>query len=135
MRCSSAIPSNSRRMQPWVKALSSAVSRVLSASQRQRKKPCRMRQQTRLLRGSVMMQPQSLQQNDQRARVRSLRKSADECRVRGQYRPAESVYQKALALAETTFGPDHLEVAVVVNNLAVLYKYTGNFDEASRLYR
>src|SRR5689334_13831780 len=67
--------------------------------------------------------------------VRLLTGQADECRAQGQYRQAESLYRRALDVAEAAFGPDHLVVACVLNNLAVLYKYTANFDEAGRLYR
>jgi tetratricopeptide (TPR) repeat protein len=42
---------------------------------------------------------------------------------------------RALALAEATLGPDHLETATCLNNLAVLYKYTAQFATAARLYR
>jgi tetratricopeptide (TPR) repeat protein len=38
-------------------------------------------------------------------------------------------------MAKTAFGSDHLEVVGILNNLGVLYKYTGQFAEARRLYR
>src|SRR5262245_45126407 len=62
--------------------------------------------------------------------LHSLLRAADERRMNGQYAVAEPLYLKALALAESAFGSHHLEVSVVLNNLAVLYKYTGNFDKA-----
>ena len=74
-------------------------------------------------------------QQVEEAVVRSLRQSADKCRGQGEYRQAESLYKRALALAESNFGPDHIEISVVLNNLAALYKYIGEFDEAERLYR
>ena len=51
---------------------------------------------------------------------------------RDRYAEAEPLYLKALKLAEETFGADHLEVSVVCNNLAVLYKYAGHFDRAEQ---
>src|SRR5262245_45850703 len=65
----------------------------------------------------------------------SLLRAADERREQGLYAQAEPIYRRALELAESAFGAEHPEVAVVLNNLAVLYKYTGNFDEAEALYR
>src|SRR5438105_2798132 len=72
---------------------------------------------------------------DQKALVRSLRSSADECRAQGKYAEAEPLYRRALVLAETVFGPDHLEVSAVLNNLAVLCKADGNYAEAEVLYQ
>ena len=44
------------------------------------------------------------------------------------YRQAEPLYLKALELADQVLGPNDLEVSVISNDLAVLYKYTGNYD-------
>ena len=38
-------------------------------------------------------------------------------------------------MEEPAFGPEYEDVSTVRHNLAVLYKYTGKFDEAERLYR
>ncbi|MBI4748593.1 MAG: CHAT domain-containing protein, partial [Acidobacteria bacterium] len=43
---------------------------------------------------------------------------------------AESSYVQALALREKLFGPDHEEVSIVLNNLALLYKAKREFDKA-----
>src|SRR5262245_13278795 len=77
--------------------------------------------------------PYPKQKKEERVVARTLRDVADECRKQGKYQQAESLYRRALAIAESTFGPDHLEISGILNNLAVLYKYTGNFDEAERL--
>jgi tetratricopeptide (TPR) repeat protein len=61
--------------------------------------------------------------------------TAEARRAEGRYSEAEPLYRSALELAEQVFGLYHPEVAVICNNLAVLYKYTGKFDEAERLYR
>jgi tetratricopeptide (TPR) repeat protein len=51
---------------------------------------------------------------------------------------AEPHLRRALTLAEERLGPagpDHPDVAFVLNSLGVLYKYIGRYDEAERLYR
>ena len=50
-------------------------------------------------------------------------------------KPKIAVYQDALRQAEDWFGPDDPELSCVLNNLAVLYKYAGEFDRAEPLYR
>lgn len=39
-----------------------------------------------------------------------------------------------LDIREKSLGPDHLEVAFSLNNLAVLLRHMGNFEEAEQLY-
>lgn len=68
-------------------------------------------------------------------RVQSLTGLALVFRAQGRYREAEPLFLQALLRAKKSFGPGDLEVSVVLNNLAVLYKYTGRFIEAGRLYR
>ena len=41
-------------------------------------------------------------------------------REQGQYAEAEPLYQRALAIAEKALGPEHLEVAMSLNNLAAV---------------
>ena len=60
--------------------------------------------------------------------IRQLSRAADEWRAQGRYDVAEQLYLRALELAELFYGCE--EVAALCNNLAVLYKYTGRFDEA-----
>jgi tetratricopeptide (TPR) repeat protein len=62
--------------------------------------------------------------------IRSLCSAADDHRAQGRYTNAEPLYLRAMALAEPVWGRDHPEVAAICNNLGVLYKYTGRFDEA-----
>src|SRR5438105_8970311 len=66
--------------------------------------------------------------------ARSLAVQADTLREQGCYDEAEALFRQAIALAEQAFGPNHLEVAAILNNMAVLLKYTGRFDEAESLY-
>src|SRR5262245_62018402 len=58
-------------------------------------------------------------------RVQSLRHLANLHRVQGQYEEARRLHRKALRKAEQDIGLDHDEVAACLNDLAVLYKYTG----------
>jgi tetratricopeptide (TPR) repeat protein len=78
-----------------------------------------------------------MERNEQKKQVYALCQRADRLCVQGQYGQAEAMFQQALALAETVFAPDVLEEALapVLNNHAVLYKYSGQFDEAEQLYR
>src|SRR5262245_30011305 len=67
--------------------------------------------------------------------IHELCSAGDAHRIEGNYAQAESLYLEALRLAEEAFGQDHLNVSVICNNLAVLYKYSGRFDRAEELYR
>ncbi|PYS18265.1 MAG: hypothetical protein DMG17_06475, partial [Acidobacteria bacterium] len=53
---------------------------------------------------------------------------------KGMYEKAEVYYLHALVGAEQAFGPDHLKVAMVLNNLGVIYKCLARFAEARRVY-
>ncbi|MCL0084523.1 tetratricopeptide repeat protein, partial [Dehalococcoidia bacterium] len=48
----------------------------------------------------------------------------------GLYPSALPFCERALAIKERAFGPDHPEVATTLNNLAVLYQQQGKYDEA-----
>ena len=50
------------------------------------------------------------------------------------YDEAEPFYRMALSLAVRTYGPDHLDVAVYLANLATLYQDLGREDEATPLF-
>jgi len=65
------------------------------------------------------------------AQLYRLHVCADLLLARGQYRYAEPLYRAALLLAERMFGADAPSTAALRNNLAVLYKYLGRFEEAS----
>ena len=53
----------------------------------------------------------------------------------GQYARAVVVGKKALKVAEEIVGPDHPSVATSLNNLAALYRATGQILEAQELER
>lgn len=54
---------------------------------------------------------------------------------KGQFEQAEPFLREALAVAEGTFGSDHVEVAIQLNNLARLYYSSGRHVESEPLYR
>ena len=55
--------------------------------------------------------------------------------ARGQFRAAEPLYRRALAIDEQSYGPDHPTVATRLNNLALLLRATNRLGEAEPLYR
>lgn len=52
----------------------------------------------------------------------------------GQYDRAVVVAKQALAVAETTVGLEHLDVATSLNNLAEVYRAQGAYAQAEPLY-
>ncbi len=53
----------------------------------------------------------------------------------GRYEEAAKVGKEALKVAEDTFGPDHPDVAISLNNLAELYRLQGKYAEAEPLFK
>lgn len=53
----------------------------------------------------------------------------------GEYAAALALQEKALAIVEQAFGPEHPEVAPKLNNLAVLYHTLGQYAKALELTR
>jgi CHAT domain-containing protein/tetratricopeptide (TPR) repeat protein len=53
----------------------------------------------------------------------------------GRYAEAVPLAQEALAIREKALGPDHLDVALSLNNLAGLYDNQGRYAEAEPLYK
>src|SRR4051794_35340649 len=68
-------------------------------------------------------------------RVKRLSRLAGLRRRAGDLRGAERAYRRALALAEHRLPADDLAAARVRNDLGVVLKYTGGFDEAAALYQ
>jgi hypothetical protein len=66
--------------------------------------------------------------------VDRLDRLGGERRRAGDLNAAERVYRRALAIAERRLASADRATARVRNNLAVLLKYTGHFDEAAVLY-
>jgi tetratricopeptide (TPR) repeat protein len=53
----------------------------------------------------------------------------------GRYLEAEPLWREAIAVSEEAFGPDHVDLATPLNNLAVCYKYLARFLDAGPLYQ
>ena len=55
--------------------------------------------------------------------------------AQGKFTAAESLYQRALKIHETSLGPEHPLTAGSLNNLALLYKAQGNYAAAEPLFQ
>ena len=64
-----------------------------------------------------------------------LGKAAFFLRIHGQYPEAEALYQRAIAIIEQKFGPDHPDLAYKFNGLGLLYYDQGKYAEAEALYQ
>jgi CHAT domain-containing protein/Flp pilus assembly protein TadD len=53
----------------------------------------------------------------------------------GRYAEAESLYKRSLAIWEKTLGPDHPDLATLLDNLAALYDNQGRYADAEPLYK
>jgi tetratricopeptide (TPR) repeat protein len=53
----------------------------------------------------------------------------------GNYSAAEPLFQRALSIRETSFGPDHTDLASIISNLAVAKQLQHNLPKAELLYR
>jgi hypothetical protein len=53
--------------------------------------------------------------------------------TRGEFRHAEPLHKRALAIREKTLGPDHPDVAISLGNLAALYREMARTKEAEVL--
>ena len=56
------------------------------------------------------------------------------CKAEGRYREAIPFAEKALRIGEREFGPDHLNTAIFLNNLAEIYRAQGRYAEAEPFY-
>ena len=65
--------------------------------------------------------------------VQLLNSAGESLRKAGAWPQAAGAHERALALVEETHAAG-VEIAVVAQNLAVTYKYTGRFSDAARLY-
>ena len=65
----------------------------------------------------------------QEARWKALHNQAKALNQQGKYREALPVAKEALNVAENTFGPDHPNVAISINELALLYKAQGGYAQ------
>ncbi|MFI5107885.1 MAG: tetratricopeptide repeat protein [Terriglobales bacterium] len=67
-------------------------------------------------------------------RIRTLAIAGAIRRIQGDYAQAEGGMKEALAISVAEWGAASEEAAEARNNLAVLYKYWGRFDDGLRLY-
>jgi len=68
--------------------------------------------------------------------IRPLNNRASSLRHDGKYQDAEVLYKRALAIAEKSFGPNHIDVALIITNLADLYDTElGRSREAEELWQ
>lgn len=63
-----------------------------------------------------------------------LQKAADYGRERACYEQAESLYLRALCIQEQAAGARRLQLAFLLNNLAILYTHQGKYEQAERFY-
>ncbi|CAN0533713.1 unnamed protein product, partial [Laminaria digitata] len=56
-------------------------------------------------------------------------------RLQGKYEEAGPLPQRAVAIAEKVYGPDHPRVGVLLNYGAALLKIRGKYDQAEPLYK
>ena len=59
----------------------------------------------------------------------------EEYYVGGNYPAATQMFERALAIREALLGPNHLDVATSLGNVAFIYDVQGRFAEAEPLYR
>ena len=71
----------------------------------------------------------------QEARWKALKNQVKALYEQGKYREGIPVAKEALKVTEETFGSDHPDVAISLNNLAVLYDYQGRYAQAEPLYK
>jgi tetratricopeptide (TPR) repeat protein len=84
----------------------------------------------------IMREVRTLASGDDidRLTVQCLTGLGDIRRMLGQYGDAEAPLQEAIAMGEAALGKDDEDVVTAVNSLAVLFKYSGRFDESAALY-
>ena len=64
----------------------------------------------------------------------NLQGQANRLRELGRYSESEAFFRRALKLAELLFVEDDVRLVPLLNNFAVLGKYSGNFAEAETCY-
>src|SRR4029079_17420732 len=55
--------------------------------------------------------------------------------IKGEYSKAEPLLKESLAEKEKKFGKDHTNVALCLENLALLYRVEGKYREAEQLFK
>jgi tetratricopeptide (TPR) repeat protein len=70
----------------------------------------------------------------QEAHWNELNSQVTQLYQQGKYAEAEPLFQRALRIREKALGPDHTDVATVLNNLALLYDHQSKYASAEPLY-
>lgn len=94
-----------------------------------------MRQLTTLLLASLIYLATSLPLLAQSSQWDRLNSELNSLYKQGHYDQALVAAQKALQVAEQTWGPDSLNASVSLNNVATMYQSTGQYAQAEPLYR
>jgi tetratricopeptide (TPR) repeat protein len=76
----------------------------------------------------------SYAQNDKFEQADQLNEKARQLYQQGKYTEAITIAQKVLVIKEKSLGPDHLDVAHVLDNLAELYRSLGDYTKAKPLF-
>ncbi len=87
-----------------------------------------------LLLGLILL-PFSLSARAQEQDWGKLTTDARAAHQKGDYTDAAALYKRALAIQVKTLGPTNLDVAVTLNNLAVLYQDENLYSQAEPLYK
>src|SRR5690348_6059061 len=69
------------------------------------------------------------------ARAKALDRQVTQLYREGRYGDATPVAKEQLASLEKAIGPEHIEVATGLNNLATLYIFQARYAKAEPLYR
>jgi hypothetical protein len=67
--------------------------------------------------------------------LRAIVQGVEQAEARGDHVTAERLLRQALALQETSAGPNHPEVANILNNLAIVCELNGKLTDAEGCYR
>ncbi len=77
--------------------------------------------------------PQSAQQSAELEEAKRLSEQVNQLYNQGQYAAAIPLAEQALTIREKVLGPEHPDVATILNNLGGLYREQGNFSKAEPL--
>ncbi len=71
----------------------------------------------------------------QQSRLEELDAQVTSLFRQGKYNEAAKAAQEKVRLAEATFGPENVNLAALLNNLAQFYHLQGKYTEAEPLYK
>jgi CHAT domain-containing protein/tetratricopeptide (TPR) repeat protein len=106
-------------------AISLAVSAMLTSMPWVRAEPVMIVQSTIEAESSNQSEPD----------LQAMIEKADRLHSQGDYAAAAAIWQQLLTISEKLLGPDHPDVALSLNNLALLLSDQGQYSAAEPLYR